>query len=438
MAERETAWLVAAVAALVASAGLVGADALWLVPLGREVAHGHVPGSIPFAVAPTHGWHDVAAAAQLLFWAVYSAFGEERGLVLLQTIAAAVGFGALARGLRRETTGGTVLVVCAIVLAGTLPAVAVTSVSLFSLAFFPLLLLLLEEESRKPSRRIWLAVVLLALWGNLHGGVLAGWALLVCYLVLERARRRLAHSLLLLAAGTVTLLANPALWHTPSYYRRVFTSEVARHGTELWAPLGFGPLDVLLIVAAAALVLLAIVRGPRIRLWELVALVGLAVETVHVARTGVWFLFLAAYPAARGVRLRTPRPRLLAVATVAIALGVGVSIARGPVPREGRSIARIAARTGKPILAEPILGQLVALDGGRIWVDNPIDAFTRRDQRLYLDWLAGNSKASAAVRHVGYVLVSRGSKTARAATTDPRLKLAAWSATEALYRVVGR
>src|SRR5581483_11678311 len=107
MAERETAWLVAAVAAFVASIGFVGADALWLVPLGREVAHGHVPGSIPFATAPSQGWHDVPAAAQLVFWVFYRGFGGERGLVLLQALAAGVGFGALARGLRQEATGGT-------------------------------------------------------------------------------------------------------------------------------------------------------------------------------------------------------------------------------------------------------------------------------------------------------------------------------------------
>ena len=46
--------------------------------------------------------------------------------------------------------------------------------SLFSLALFPVLLALLESESRAPRRRIWFSVPLLALWGNLHGEELAG------------------------------------------------------------------------------------------------------------------------------------------------------------------------------------------------------------------------------------------------------------------------
>src|SRR5262249_44477435 len=39
---------VAALAALFASLGVVGSDALWLVPLGGEVAHGHLPRSIAY------------------------------------------------------------------------------------------------------------------------------------------------------------------------------------------------------------------------------------------------------------------------------------------------------------------------------------------------------------------------------------------------------
>ena len=57
----------------------------------------------------------------------------------------------------REAGGGAVLVVSALVLAGSLPAVVVVSGSVFSLAFFPLLLALLESEARAPSRRLWLS-----------------------------------------------------------------------------------------------------------------------------------------------------------------------------------------------------------------------------------------------------------------------------------------
>src|SRR5579862_2600941 len=102
---RDQGWIVLAVAAfaaLLASLGLIGADALWLVPLGGQVAHGHLPNAILLATAPSSGWSDVPALAQLAFWAAYHALGGDRGLVALQVVAAAVGFWALARGLVRE------------------------------------------------------------------------------------------------------------------------------------------------------------------------------------------------------------------------------------------------------------------------------------------------------------------------------------------------
>ena len=122
---------VVALAALIASTGLIGADALWLVALGREVADWHLPGSIPWATAPTSGWHDVPALGQLVFYLADHLLGGYRGLLVAQALAAAVGFGALARGLAREAPAGAVVAVSALVLAGSLTAVVVVNDSLY-------------------------------------------------------------------------------------------------------------------------------------------------------------------------------------------------------------------------------------------------------------------------------------------------------------------
>ena len=205
--------------------------------------------------------------------------------------------------------------------------------SLFSLALFPVLLGLLESESELPSRRLWLSVPLLALWGNLHGEVLAGWGLLACYLALGRARRQPWLSLSVLTAATAALFANPALWHTPRYYATVLHNEAAKQGSGLWAPLGKGPFDLLLLFAAGTLVALSLTGGARVRLWEGVALAGLAAETVHVGRTGPWLLFLAAYPAARSLWIGGPRPRLLALAGAVLTLASVALLVKGRQPR---------------------------------------------------------------------------------------------------------
>ena len=416
--KRPETWAVAALAAALAALGVVGSDALWLVPLGREVAHGHLPHSIPFAAAPTHGWHDVPAGAELIFWALYRVLGGLRGIVVAQCMAVAIGFGALAAGLRRGR-----VIVPLVVLAGSIPAVAVAGVQLFSIALFSLLLLLLERESRS----IWLAVPLVALWGNLHGGVLVGLGLIACYAVFHRRR-----ALPVLAASVLAVFANPALWHTPRYYENVFGSVVAREGKGMWGPLGTSGFDVALIVAGL-LLLAAVARRPDVRLWEAVALFGLAAATAHAARTGTFFLFVAAYPASRRLSLRPLRRSVVTSAALVLSVVAVVLVVRGPSDPGSRRLAAEAARTGNTVLADPILGHQVVLAGGRIWVDNPVDAFRKVDQRLYLDWLDGDG--AAAVGHAGLVLVSPASKAGKRAAQDPRLTRVAADVHAVLYRV---
>ena len=425
---------VAAGAALFGSLGVIGADALWLVPLGSQVAHGHVPDSIAFATAPTSGWHNVPAAAELLFWAAWHALGGSRGLVMWQVLGAAAGFGALAWGLRRQASSGAVALVCAIVLMGSLPAVVVTGFSLYSVAFFPVLLALLESDARVPSRRIWLAVPLVAVWGNLHGAVIVGLGLLAVYLIFSRGRRDPLLSVGVLAAALVACWLTPALWNTPSYYRGVFENEAARRGEGLWTPLGLDGFGLLLIGAA---VVLGILAWRHDALWEAVALLGLAAATVHVARNGTWLLFVTAYPAVRGLRVRELSRFVLVSTGVICSATAAALLANGPRDPGSAPMAAAAARTGRPVLAQAILGQQVALAGGRVWASNPIDAFRRTDQRLYLSWLQGRPGGDAALANVGYVLVDPRSALGLRAARDRRLRFVSGTPEAALYVVRG-
>ena len=418
-----------------AALGVVGADALWLVPLGDRIVHGDLPGSIPYATAPSNGWHDVPAGGQVVFFAFYRAFGGDRGLVLAQALAAAVGLGALAHGLARQAARGAVLLVAALVVVGALPGFAVTNVSLFSLALFPVLLGLLESEADAPGRRIWLAVPLIAVWGNLHGAVLAGWALLACYLLVGRVRRRPAESAAVLAGATLALFANPELWQTPRYYWSVFGNEAARQGTGLWTPLRGRVFDLLLVAVFVLFAALASRRGLRLRAWEAVAVVGLAAATVHVARNGVWLLCVAAYPASRSLELRGPRVGTAALVAGALGVAAVAGIVEGPRHPGAAALAHRAARTGEPVLADSLLGQQVALAGGRVWLNNPLDAFARRDQRLYLAWLRGRPGGDGAVSHASLVLVEAGTSAARRARGDARLVQVASGGGGVLFRV---
>jgi len=424
----------AAAAGFAATLGTIGSDVLWLVPLGDRVVHGSLPSSIPYATARSGGWHDVPAGGEVIAWALFHAAGGDRGLVLAQVLAAALGFGILARDLRREASGAATLAVAVAVLVGSAATVAVTNAWLFALALFPALLALVQADARAPSRRLWLAVPLLALWGNLNGSALAGLGLLAVYLALGPARRRPVRAAAILAAGAVAVCSNPALWHTPAYYRGVLGNEAARRGAGLWAPLGRSALDVPL-AAAALLLVAAALRRRTFRPWEAVAVLGLAAATVHAARVGPWLLLVAAYPAARALRARALPPRPVVLAAAVLAAGAVAAVAAGPRDPGAQALARLAARTGKPVLAEPVLGQQVALAGGRVWLDNPIDAFPLADQRLYLDWTAGDASGAATVAHAGLVLVRAGSAAGRRARADRRLAVVAARDGAVLYEV---
>jgi hypothetical protein len=425
-------------AALAAVAGTIGADARWLAALGRIIVdRGEIPDGIPYASAPSTGWHNVPVLAELILRGLTSAAGD-RGLLIAQVVAVAAALAILAWDLRRagagDLGGAAVLLV---VVVGALPMLVIVRSQLFSLLLFPALVALLRADARSPSLRIWLLPPLLALWSNLHGAVLVGLAVVTAYLIFERGRRQPLLAGAVLVVSALAICATPALQHTPEYYNGLVRNEAARRGEGLWAPISLtSGFDLLLLAAAIVLLVLAIRARPT--LWEAIALAGLAILTIKTARSGVWLLFLAATPAARGLSFEPGQGRRFAAPGLAVALALALfGIARGPVasgaskPLLDEAISR-AGRT--PILAEGVPAEQVALAGGRVWIGNPIDAFDHRDQRLYLDWLAGRPGGDAALRHANrVVLVLRGTATAKRMSKNPAFRPAGHDSNAILY-----
>jgi hypothetical protein len=425
--------LVAALGAVLAAlAGTIGADARWLSALGESIVRrGSIPDGIPWASASSHGWHNVPVLAELTFRALTSAAGS-RGLLVAQIVAVGSAFVILAWDLRRsgagELEGSFALLLAAI---GSFPVLLVVRSQLFSVVLFPVLIALLRAEARVPTRRIWLLVPLVALWSNLHGAVLVGLAVAGAYLIFDRARGQPLVAGAVLAVSTAAVCITPALEHTPEYYYGLLRNEAARRGEGLWAPLSLSSgFDILLIVTAVVLIALALWARPS--LWELVVLAGLAVLTVKTARSGAWLLFFAAAPAARSLRFdptRDDRRGSVFVLAVAVALVV-VGVARGPLPSgAGKSL----LADGTPILADGVPAEQVAAARGRVWMSNPIDAFSAHDQRLYLDWLAGRPSGDSALRHAQVVLVSRRDAPAKRLRHSSEFRQAAHDASAAVF-----
>jgi hypothetical protein len=224
----------------------------------------------------------------------------------------------------------------------------------------------------------------------------------------------------------------------------VLENEAARQAIGLWAPLSPGNwLDVAFALAAVALLAGALRSRPRI--WELVALAGLAVLTLHAARGGMWLALFAVPLAATGFGGRPGSrraPRLARPFALALVAAVLIGVIHGPLP--SGATAPLLDRTltladGTPVLAEDLLAEQVADAGGRVWVANPIDAFRQEDQRLYVEWLRGLPAGDAALAHAPRaVLVRLDGEADRRLRGDARFRRVAADPRAVLYARVRR
>lgn len=390
------AWVV-----LLAFLTILGADLLWVVAMGDlersalAVLHG-----IPFASAPQAVWHNPTVVAQVLLSLVHGvapwALAAFHLLVVGATLAVVVAEG-------RRMGGGDVrtAVVVALVVVGCAAPFVVARFPDLSLVPYVVALAIMRRRHEAPGPGVWWLVPLYLVWGNLHGGVLVGLAVLGVFLVLSRGGGGPARRVALGVAAAASLVVTSAGLGTPAYYVGVLTNEAAARKSDLWAaPDLTHPLDLAMLAAAAVLLVMCRRRG--LPLWEWVAAAGLVLGTVLAARNGVWLvLFLA--PAAAGARVsgRTvaaadrDRPRwwtpvvLGSVVVTACAVAVVLQV-RGPAAQpQGAAVVDTvrSVAAGRPVLADEPLAETLAQAGVRVWASNPIDAFPRDVQASFLDFL---------------------------------------------------
>ncbi len=417
------------VVALAALLGRVGADSRWLAALGHTIAvSGSIPHGVPFAAAPTAHWANPLVLAELILAGFYRALGD-RGLMVAQLLAVAAALWVLvgdARASGASARGSAIAI--AIAGLGALPSLAIARVQMFSLVLFALLVALLRSEARRPSQRVWLAVPLLALWGNLHGAAILGLGVLGVYLLVARARVQPRVACGVAVASVLAMFLNPALLGTVGYYHGVLTNVAAIRGEGMWGPVSLSaPFDVVMIACVGALVWFGF-RARRwavLSVWEWIVVLGLGVMTGSAHRNGVWLLFFVVAAGAVGLSrawpelVRLPAAGAIAVGSVVL---VCLAVSRGPVayaPGPSLVAQAITLSHGSPILAGGGVDEQVAVAGGRIWVGNPIDAFSVTDQSAYLDWLSGDRGGLRALAGVRVVLANRGSPAARLTAADP-------------------
>ena len=130
--------------------------------------------------APGHYWNNHEWLSEVLMAAVFNHAGVF-GLILLKLACTTVVILALAAALAE--TGSSTLVQFAVLIGSAVvikPQLQFRPQS-FTFALLAVLIYLLTADAYRRAGRLWLAVPILALWANLHGGFIMGIAALGTY-----------------------------------------------------------------------------------------------------------------------------------------------------------------------------------------------------------------------------------------------------------------
>lgn len=205
----------------------------------------------------------------------------------------------------------------------------------------------------------------------------------------------------------------------------------------MWARLNPANLfDVLLIATGLVLVVLALTARPPV--WETVAILGLLLATVTSARYGVWLLMLCVAPAARRLTQRpstrhgTAWPTVLGAVISVVGCGTLIAARIDALNPSGNpalmsTVKEIAGN--RPVLADEPVAESLAAAGVRIWMSNPLDAFSQSDQSAYLDFVSGES--GPAMDAADVIVVRNGGLADATVASDSRFlseqSLGGWS-----------
>jgi hypothetical protein len=322
---------------------LLVADSWLTLVAGREVVENGLPTTDELTVLGLgRDWTDQQWGAQLLAYGSYVLGGH--GLLAVVAAIFAVGaFAIAAAGARSLGAGPRAIVLLFFPVLLAAPWTFTIRAQVFALPLFTGLVWLLASEARHPTRRVYLVVPLLVVWGNVHGSAALAAMLTMLLGLIELVRSRGAsglRSVLLLVLPPLALLATPyGPIDTARYYHLLLVDPP--FGRELvtewqrsepsWQTLAF-----YLLAAFAALVVY--LGRKRLTAFDLATLAFTFAGAVLAIRGIPWFALacLVLLPVAIGRRLegrvaRVPR-RLDGILSYAalgfLALVVAISIAR--------------------------------------------------------------------------------------------------------------
>jgi hypothetical protein len=414
-------------------------DTWMTLAYGHELVRHGLPSHDALTVW-AHGrtWVDQQWLGQILFYCAY-ALGGLRLAVALHVLCVGSAF-VLALTAARKLGGSTRSVTWLSLLSLVVLAWSSWTLRVQSLVFplFVGLLWLLASDSRRPSRRVLLALPLVVLWANLHGSafVAAGLvALRGLSLLLER-ERPLSDRLplaLALVASPVLLLASPYGVSLVGYYHRLLLNPGFGRYVVEWAPTKLAIATAPFYVLALAAVWLAGRCRSRFTLFEQGALLMTLVLAFLAIRSVVWFMLAAIVllPAALDGVLSShwtkPRSRAvnrLMAATAVVACGwIAVRAVTQPTSWYTRdypsaaaaSVANIADRNpGLRIFANERYADWLLLQHpelrGRIAFDGRFELLRTKELKRIVEFRARVAGSAGAARGYGLLVLDPASE----------------------------
>ena len=291
-------------AIMVADSGRFADPDLWgHVRFGQAVlSQGHLILRDPYSYsAPGHLWHNHEWLSEVIMASFYNLLGVH-GLKLMKLACTTATIAFLAAA-EAETAApwavqAAVLIAAAVIMGPQLQF----RPQLFTLALMSALLALLARRNYRGSSPLWLAVPLLALWANLHGGFITGLGALGAFStaatledrITGRRCKRPATLWLITALGVLATLATPYPVGTWEAVIHALTNPVTHHTIRDWQPFvpalvtqwrsgGLAVAFPLLGVAMLAAFMVTVALAPKGGDAPLIVVAGLMIAAAFIA-----------------------------------------------------------------------------------------------------------------------------------------------------------
>jgi hypothetical protein len=258
-----TLWIASAVAMLVPS--IADPDLWGHLLFGSSLLGGSLPLENGFAyTTPTQPWLNHELLAEAVMAGCYHLAGPA-GLVALKVAVGLATAAMLWRSARRRSGDGIATAAVVLALFVMRPGFMIRP-QIFTMLFLAVVLDALAESRQRAAGRLWCLPLLVAVWVNVHGGVLAGVGLVAVGIAAARAaelargaltvRATVSSAVLLLLMG-LALLANP---YGVGLVRFLVTDVTPQVPITEWAPVAltdpsFAAFEVMVLVAAAGVIL---------------------------------------------------------------------------------------------------------------------------------------------------------------------------------------